>query len=137
MFQRLNNTLIQAGDAITTDPPVQPPPLAVATLTGTFDIGTGNFEVAFTPTPLDGDDRLMIWVAVVDGSGISYVENLYKLVTITGKGATSPIDIEATTIARFGTLQVGQQVYVKVQVLDSVTGLKSGFVATNGVIVST
>jgi hypothetical protein len=94
-------------------------------LTLTADIGAGAVQVAFTATPLGADDRLVVWAAVVDSAGITYVKNRYKLVGFSTKAKESPYDIESEITGRFGSLQVGQVVHVLAMVHDSTTGLWS------------
>lgn len=136
-YIQINHRLNQAGDTLITVPPVTVPPDPLLSLTGTFDIGAGNFEIAFTATPLGAGVRLWVQAVVLSSPGIRYVENLLKLVTISAAAQASPLDIEAATVARFGSLAVDQKVIVQASTFDGATGLLSLPVRTSGLIVST
>lgn len=135
---RLNsNTLNTSGNFIT-DPPASAAPGPIESITATYDIGAGTFALAFTPTPLAATEYLYVWCAVTNSPGVTYVENLYKLVFVGAAATASPVaSIQAAIEARFGTLQEGQQVFYKLQVVDGATGLVSGFLPAQGVVVST
>lgn len=136
-FVQLNATLQRYALSALTVPPIASAPAALLTLTGTFDIGVGNFEIAYTATPLSSGNSLLVEVAVVDNPGVEYVRNRYKEVMKSPAAQASPLDIETETTDRWGTLIVGQRVFVRCRVLDEGTGLKSAPLETNGTIVST
>lgn len=134
---QLNTRLARAADSALSDPPVSSAPTALATLSATYDIGVGTSQINFTATPLGADDRLWVNYAVVDSVGINYIENLLKLCTVTAKAQATAYDYQSDVEARFGTLIVGQKLFIRAQVFDSVTGLLSAPLQTSGVIVST
>lgn len=136
-FVRINARLIACADAPLVDPPCVAAPAALQSLTGTWDIGLGTFEIAFTETPLAAEDRLVTWGAVVDSPGVNYVENLYKQVDISDKALATGYDLQTALEARWGTLIVGQQIFLKCAVHDSLTGLRSIPQIVRGVVVTT
>lgn len=129
--------LDQAGQAPLDDPPVGASPAALATVALTLDIGAGDFQIAYTATPLGADEQLELSCAVVNSAGVRYVQNVLKLVTITDPAQASPYDFQSDLEDRFGTLQVGQAVVCDARVFDHATGLLSAPVRAAGVIVST
>ncbi len=129
-------TTVADGTAIT-DPPAAAAPNGLLTLVLNTDIGTGTFDVAFTATPLAADDMLQVWATVQNSAGKNYVENLMRLIVNSTAAQASPLDIETELAAKFGTLQVGQKVTVKVAVFDSVTGLLSNFLRADSLIIDT
>lgn len=130
----LNTRLRQIPDTPIDVPPTLDPPNALLTLTPTFDIGAGNFELAFTATPLGANERLQVRAAVVGSAGITYVKNLLKLVQTSAAAQASPLDIETATATRFGTLQVGDYVHIYANVIDDSTGLVSPPLIASGII---
>jgi hypothetical protein len=131
------NCLNTSGNPIT-DPPAVAAPTGLTNATATFDTGAGTFNIVFTPTPLGADNYLYVWAAVVNSPGITYVENLYKLVKVTAANVASPlVGVDADIEARFGALAVGQTVYYKLQVVDGTTGLVSGMFPLKGTVVHT
>ena len=136
-YVQINTTLLRGGDSQIDEPPIGAPPTALETITPTFDIGAGDFEVAFTATPLGADDRLWVWAAVLGTGARKYYKNLLKLVQVSAKAQASPLDIESAVETRFGALAVGQTVVLEVQVQDSATGLLSTRLSATGAVVST
>ena len=134
---QLNVNIDNAGGTPIVVPPVVAPPTGLLTLSATYDIGAGAFDIIYTSTPLSADQVLFIWGAVVDNPGVEYVENLYKLVQVSAAAAASPQVTEVNMALRFGTLLVGQRVFYKVQVVDQVTGLVSQPISASGTIIST
>lgn len=135
---RLNVNIVNCGGTPITEPPATSAPGGVLSVTATYDIGAGNFSLAFTPTPLGTNDHLYVWAAVVNSPGVTYVQNLFKLVRVGAAATASPVStIQADIEARFGPLAVGQQVFYQLQVVDGTTGLVSGKFPTSGTVVST
>jgi len=136
-FVGINCRLALSGDTTLTEPPIADPPVALATLTATFDIGAGNFELAYTATPLGATIKLWVLLVVLNNPAVNYVENLLRNLARSAAAQASPYDIEAQTIARFGTLSVGQKVVARVHTFDTATGLLSAPIQDEGLIVST
>lgn len=136
-YIQLNTILDFTGDTAISDPPIADPPESLTSLTLAADIGLGNVDVTYAPTPLGAAEKLLVWAAVVDSAGRRFVENLYKLCFVSAAAAASPQDIETEVTARFGTLSVGQVLFVKAQVLDTATGLRSLPRVDSATVVST
>lgn len=119
------------------DPPIAAAPFLPEALAAVYDIGAGNFQISWTGGALGATEKLVVRAAVVDSPGRKYVANLYKLVQYSAAAATSPLATQSAIEARFGSLQVGQQVFYNLQVIDVATGLYSGSYPLNGVVVST
>lgn len=124
-YIQLNHRIHQAGAAVIAVPPVADPPAALTSVVLDCDIGAGDTDITFAPTPLAAGVMLWVQAAVLNSPGVSYVTNLLKLVTISAAAQASPLDIETELTARFGSLAVGQKVVVLVSVFDSTTGLLS------------
>lgn len=136
-FVQINARLSALAVAMLDDPPVTNAPDALITLVGSFDIGLGTFDLAFTATPLGATERLYVFAALVSSPSINYVKNLMKLIVVSTAAQASPLDIETELSDRFGTLIVGQKVIVTAAVLDTATGLLSARRIVDGLIVST
>lgn len=136
-FVGINCRILQNGGTTRQDPPTTTSPSPLTTLTGTFDIGSGSFEIAFTPATLGASLHLWAWAAVLPTVGRNYVKNLLKLV-YTGAAATaSPIDLQSAIEARFGGLSVNQKVVIQAAVFNGPQGLLSTPLQTSGVVTST
>jgi hypothetical protein len=126
-----------AGWVVDDAAPAEPRPAAPLTYSVTADIGAGNVEVAFTPTPFAATKYLVVWTAVCDSPGITYVKNLWKLTQISAAAVASPLDIQAATETLWGTLAVGQKLWVKLQTLVSPSGLRSVPVIASALVTTT
>lgn len=124
-FVSCNHRLLQGGDPVLTAPPVIDAPDALTDLTVAAAAGLATCTIAFTPTPLAAGIKMMVFAAVVNSTGITYVKNLYKLTEISAAAAASPLDIHPDLVDRFGALIAGQVVHVKALTIDSATGLIS------------
>jgi hypothetical protein len=133
----INSRLDKAGDSLIADPPVGAGPTPLTSLTLSADIGAGTFDLTYLATPLAAGVRLWVQAALVDSTGITYVENLYKLVAVSSAAQASPLDIETEVAARFGTIQVGMVLFVKVATFDGATGLLSSPLVDKATVVST
>lgn len=136
-FVGINTRLTQATDAVINVPPLTPAPTSLVTLTATWDISAGDFELAFTATPLSADDKLWVQAAVVSSAGIKYIRNLLRVVVISAKAQATLLDTQTDIEAVFGGLQVGQTVHVWASVFDSATGLLSTPLSVSGVVTTT
>lgn len=134
---RLNANLLQGGFATIDLPPAAAAPDFDLTITPTYDIGVGTFQIAYTATPLPASTAMQVWCAIVDSPGRSYVQNLYKLISTSAAAAASPIVLDVTVPARFGTLSAGQRAFFRVNLMGTTTGLLSASYPFNGTLVST
>lgn len=136
-YVQLNRRILQDGGTQIAVPPVGAGPQALTTLTSTLDIGSGTFELAFTPTPIGASYKLWVKAAVVDSAGINYVQNLLKLVGISAANQATAYDTQSLIEVRFGTLAVGQKVVWNVAVFETATGRLSGYSRTDGIVSTT
>ena len=115
-----------AGQATLTTPPIVPAPTALESLVQDGDIGAGDTDATFAPTPRAVNQALWIQAAVTNSAGINYVKNLLKFCGVSAAAESSPFDDQALIEARVGTLAVGQTLHVFISVFDFTTGLLSG-----------
>lgn len=134
-FIQLNCRLQLAEESLLTAPPIVNAPDGLLTLTLTADIGTGTFDVAYTPTPTAATVSIWLLAAVVNSSGIRYVRNLLRFVGRSTDAQASPFDIQTQVEGRFGTAVVGQTVHVHAATFDSATGLLSVPLEDSSVVV--
>ena len=135
-YIQLNSRLLLAGDTKIGLPPIIPAPQPLTSITPTVDIGVGDVELVFAPTPPGAGIRTWLQAALVDNANIDYVENLWKFLKVGVAAAASPLNFETELGLRFGTPQVGQYCHVLVSQFDSATGLLSAPIR-GGVAVTT
>ncbi len=136
-FIQIRSRLQLAGDVLIVNPPIVNAPDGLLTLAQTTDIGTGNFQLAFTTTPLPSTVSLWILAAVVNSAGITYVRNLLRFIGQSADTQVSPFDHQSLVETRFGTLLVGQTVHVHVSTFSNATGLLSTPLETSTVVIDT
>ncbi len=56
--------------------------------------------------------------------GVSYVRNLLRALQIFDAGSTSPLDIYAAYIARFGSITSGKRISFQMLIVNKTTGQK-------------
>lgn len=106
-------------------PPLSDPPAAIGGVTLTADIGSGDFELAWTTGALATGLKLYCRGVVLPSSTITYVKNKWRHFLTSAAAATSPADLSTAFPARFGTLQAGQIAGVEYRVIDPASGLQS------------
>lgn len=136
-YVKLNRRRLQDGAVLLSEPPVGEAPAPLSTLSFSADIGAGNFELTFTPSPLGAGLKLWLWAAVTDSAGIRYVKNRLRLVEITAANVASPYDPLAAIEARNGALVAGMRCTIEAQVYDVASGQLSGRLRVSEVVVST
>jgi hypothetical protein len=135
-FTELNSRLRHAGDSELLVPPTASPPAPLTTLTAVADASAHTCILTTAPTPVGANNRLWIQVALVNSKGVSYMENLFKLVKTSAKNQATALGIGADLELRFGTLLELEKYVIRVQVLDTTTGLLSGPKDFSGAVVA-
>lgn len=132
-FVQVNSTILLAGGVAIAIPPVIAPPIALASLSVSASIA-GPIAITFAASPIGANNVLFINAAISDNPGVAYVRNLYKLVLVSAANDATPTSIGAAVATRFGTLQPDQHLFVNVQVVDQVSGLRSGPITADVVL---
>jgi hypothetical protein len=122
-FGKINGLIAWAGGTLLKLPPAVAAPLSLESLTLSGDIGAGAFGATFAATPLATGIMLLLWACVTDRNGVVYVDNMMRLVAKSEAALATPWDFQSALEARFGTLQVGQEVHVTLTPWDMGTGL--------------
>jgi len=136
-YVSINTRLLACAVAGITAPPIEPAPAPLLTLTLAADIGPGDFEFAYTATPLAAADYLWINACVLDSTGINYVANYLRLVGVSAAEQASPFDPQTLIEARFGSVAVDQIIVATVSVFDSLTGQLSAPLRCQATVVDT
>jgi hypothetical protein len=134
-FIQLNTRILQAGGTQIDVPPVVPSPASIGVFTVVATAATNTVAIAWTSGAIGATEVLAIRVAVLDSPGRSYYRNILKLVFVSAAAAATPEAIGPEVEERFGTLIVGQTLHVEIEVWDSATGLVSGRMYANTVVV--
>jgi len=136
-FVALNARLAFLGTAIVESPPVLNAPDPLLSITGSFDIGAGNFQLAYTATPLGAGLKLWVLGCLLGSPAVTFYRNRLRHFYTSAAAAASPADLQASFTARFGAPVVGQKVVFRAGVLDGTSGQLSAMLQTEGIVVST
>ncbi len=136
-FVGINARRATAADVRILTPPIVTSPDGLLTLIVDGDIGLGDVDVTFTPTPLGATEEIWLRAAVTNSPGINYVSNLLRFIMHSSGAQASPLDIQTETELVLGTLVVGQTLHVEVSVYDNATGLLSTPIRDSVVITTT
>jgi len=136
-YVALNSRMAWLGNAVYVAPPITSPPDPLLTITGSYDIGAGDFQLAYTTTPLAAGMKLWLLGCRVQSPGVEYVRNKLRHFHTSAAAAASPAACESNFNARFGTPVVGETIFFRAGVVDNATGQLSAMLQTSGVVVST
>lgn len=136
-FIRINSFLLQAGLSTRYTPPVGENPQSLASITLSTDMGAGNFQIAYTATPLAADTHLVVFACLRQTLQQNFLRNAWRLLKVSAAEAASPYDMQSDFEGRFGELTVGQVVHVKVALLTGSLGLVGAPLVAQSIIVET
>jgi len=116
-YVSINSNNSVAGDAIVSDPPLF---LTPAALTGLILTGVGStsLSAAFAPSPLAAGQRIFYYLSNHVSVGVNFQQN-FKLILVSSAAATTPTDLYAAYIARWGDFLTGEKITVSATVYDS------------------
>jgi len=127
-------------------PPVLASPSGLVTASLEADIGSGDFQVTFTATPIGATNSCGVWGCIVESGGIRYIANKLRLIGYSDANTASPLinmtaapalTLKDATEARLGTLTVGQIVFYQIAVVSRETGLVSLRLQCSATVIST
>lgn len=116
LFVRLNKNLLGVGALIIDNAPVKVEIPAMNATAVTFDPGVGTVNFAnFLSVP--AGMHLQVSATPILSAGISYVKNKLRVIDIQNAGAITPATIGAAYLARFGTPDLGANVYFQIRLI--------------------
>lgn len=136
-FVELNARMVLLGNATTTAPPTVSAPSPLLTVTGSYDIGAGDFQLAYTTTPLAANMKLWVSGCLLISDSIMNVNSRLRHFFTSAAAAASPASIQTAFEARFGTPVAGNKVVLRAAVVSNVDGQMSSYLEDSGVVVST
>jgi hypothetical protein len=125
MYIRLNQALLEAGQARIDD---APPALSVAaftSLSGAAAAGAATFTATYVPTPVPAATTLEIWATQQFSPGRASFGGKYRLLQSFAPAAASPANIKAAYVAKFGTLVAGKKIGIGAVHVDNTTGART------------
>lgn len=124
-FIKLNTRLLFLGFQMNPYPPGKGAPAPIERI-GLSEISDTALKVNTTPETLTEKEVLETYAYVTDSSGQIYVENRLRFIGAIPKVTSEPIDLKPYIEAKFGTLQKDWYVHIRMYVVDTENGQKSG-----------
>lgn len=125
LFQRLNGNLLAAGQATINSPVMPQGSGSFTSFTMVADTTGGGLDLTFAPTIPAGMTAIVTATAPVS-PGVSFVKNKFRQIDELAAGTTSPQDVAAAYIAKFGALPaIGSKVFVKMDIVNNTSGERS------------
>lgn len=123
LYQSLNNTLQVTSSSTLTAPPTPASVTAITAATLTAAKGTPAMSLTFAPTPVPASTSYLIYMTNGVSPGVSFVKNLYRLVTVIAAAATSPQALLTAYAAKYGAVPAaGQVVFCRIVPVNTLTG---------------
>jgi hypothetical protein len=136
-YVSLNARKAFMGHTLSAVTPARSAPTPLLTITPTFDIGAGAFQLAFTATPLLDEFKVWILGCVITNVGVEFVKNRLRHFYTSASAQASPCNIETAFNARFGVPTVGQKIVLLAGVFDNTYGMLSSMLRCDGLVVTT
>lgn len=125
-FVQLNSRISLFGGTIIQTPPLIAAPDPLTSIGLEVDLGAGDVELNFAPSPVPADHVYVVRACVVNSPGRTYLKNLWRIISPLAAAEASPwADLKDELENVFGTLVNDQIVHVSVSVLSLLTGLYS------------
>lgn len=125
LYQKLNNNLVNVGQAVLTLPPV---PSVVLTVNGVSiapAAGTGLIPLTLSAATPAGTS-MKVFATAPQSAGVSFVKSEYRQIAIVPAATATPFALGASYVAKFGSWLVGQKIFVRISFVNNVTGQESG-----------
>jgi hypothetical protein len=135
LYVRLNTLIILAGGTALTSAPLPTSVSALTALSAAADVSSTSFDVTFAPTPIPANHSLIIEATKQSSPGVSAFKGKATVIQVEAAAATSPADIYAAYVAKYGALVAGQKIEVRAYFVNKLTGQK-GTPLTTSVLVT-
>lgn len=122
LYVKLNSNLQNAGASVLTSAPTPGAIPPIASLSVTAAAGTPAVSIVFTPSPVFTDTALKIEATPPIAPGISFVKNRFRVIGYVPAAGTSPYNALTDYNAKFGDPVEGQKIFIRVTVINLLTG---------------
>jgi hypothetical protein len=125
LFVGCNANILKAGGTMIEDAPADLDVTTLASVALTAEKTADTLSLAFTVTPLEADECLVVYATQGLPSGKTYIMNFLKMIVVSAAAATSPLDILAAFQERYGEFQLAQRIWVKASIVNTTNGAES------------
>ena len=137
LYNSLNRNLFTVGATAITDPPVPAGVPGITAITVTGDESASSLDVAYTPTPTDGDvDHAVFATAQLSPGRSRPRKSDFRQIGIISAGSASPATFGTVYEDRFGSLTAGSKVFVKISPINIVTGQAGASIVGSCIVVA-
>lgn len=121
LYNKLNNNLINTGNATIAD---APSPVAIPAILSlsVSSAGAGATTVQFPLSPIPADFALQIFACTNIGPGKEFVKNLFRFIETVAAAGTSPVTVTSAIDTKFGAPVTGNKIFVRVFLVSTITG---------------
>jgi hypothetical protein len=126
LFQRLNNVLVNVGQAPMNLPPLPSEVPAVVLSAFTFAVGVPAMSAEFDG-PVPADTSVIVMATAPLSAGKNNVTSQYRQIGVIAPASASPFNLLALYTAKFGGVGVvGQKIFIKFVPVNELTGQQGG-----------
>lgn len=122
LFTRLNVNLSLIGQSSISVPPTPSGVEQLNEITVTADSTTPSLTIAVDPDPIPADTYAIVEATPSMSPGIYNANTAFRVVEVFDPAQISPLDITTKWGDKFGTLQAGSKLHVRVKFVNGKTG---------------
>ena len=122
LYVRLNSNISNGGGSLISNPPAPTGAAALTEISLSAQVTGDLFELTFDPGTVPSGHTMYIESTSMLSPGINNANSRFRFIEILGASETSPSNIFAPQINKFGALVAGQKVYVRAKLINIVTG---------------
>ncbi len=122
LHQRLNNNLVNIGEAVITSPPLPEAVQAVVLDSLAAAAGVGSITATYSPA-IDASTKVKVFATAPTSPGKSFVKSQFRQIGVMVTADASPFLLTTMYDAKFGSVgAAGQKIFVKFVPVNLATG---------------
>lgn len=134
LYVKLNFNLNQIGFSSLTIPPVPASTFPVRVSSATISLAGVSMSVVFAISPIPADYYAVIYATTGLSSSINYFRNKLRQTAILTDGETTPYNLYAEYVTRFGVPVLGKKIGFAIESIHKTTGQKSPRSYASGIV---
>lgn len=134
LYTRLNINIANAGGTAISTPPAPQGADALSSLGITATAAGSVFDVDFDPATVPANHTLVVESTPMLSPGISNASSQFRVIGSVAAAGTSPADLSAEQVAKFGALVAGQKVFIRAKLINKITGEVSQAITASAIV---
>jgi len=123
LYGKLNKNILEVDGTMIDVPPTLAAVTNLTSLSVVADTTAGTMDATFAPA-IPATQSMVVWATAPQSAGKDFVKSEYRVIDILLTADTSPADLAAAYIVKFGALpQVGAKVFIKMKPTITLSGL--------------